>query len=51
MKFARLAIAAALLATPGILSTAAQAKAPKWSCVALDPLNPMTYTCFIVNRP
>lgn len=51
MKFARLLIVATLLASPAAMPTAVQAKTPKWSCVALDPLNPMTYTCFIVNRP
>ena len=51
MKFARLAIIATLLVGPALLPSLAQAKSPKWSCVALDPLNPFTYTCSIVNRP
>jgi hypothetical protein len=33
------------------VSTAAQAKSPKWACFALNPLNPSSYTCFLVNRP
>jgi hypothetical protein len=28
----------------------AEAKSVKWSCVALDPANPSTYTCYGSTR-
>lgn len=51
MKFARLAIIASLLVGPALLPNLAQAKSPKWACVALDPANPFHFTCSLVNRP
>jgi hypothetical protein len=45
VKFATLALVAALMAASALAPTFAEARSVKWSCYAPDPLAPFNYVC------